>query len=115
MWGGPPGPRGTPRSRNSKNDSSSPLTAHRQSRSASGLTTAHLSRIDLGCSLAHGAFEQLDIRNPDFPAPHIQVSDPDESLIFFMLRLLDRLRAMGTAPAADLMEYGRTLRSFRRT
>jgi len=67
------------------------------------------SRIDLGCSLQHGAFEQLRI-----PATHIQVSHPDESLIFFMLRLLDRLRAMGTTPAADLMEYGRTLRSFRR-
>jgi len=76
---------------------------------------SELHRIDLGCSLQHGAFEQLDIRSPEFPSPHIQVSDPDESLIFFMLRLLDRLRAMGTTPAADLMEYGRTLRSFRRT
>jgi hypothetical protein len=28
--------------------------------------------------------------------------------------LLDRLRDLGTAPAADLMEYGRALRSFRR-
>jgi hypothetical protein len=67
------------------------------------------SSIDLGCSLKHGAFEQLHI-----PAPHIQISDPDESLIFFMLRLLDRLRDLGTAPAADLMEYGRALRSFQR-
>jgi hypothetical protein len=67
------------------------------------------SSIDLGCSLQHGAFEQLRL-----PAPHIQISDPDESLIFFMLRLLDRLRDLGTAPAADLMEYGRALRSFRR-
>ena len=30
----------------------------------------------------------------------------------FILRLLQRLREMGTAPAADLMEYGRSLRSF---
>jgi hypothetical protein len=43
----------------------------------------------------------------------VQVSTPDESLIFFVLRLLERLREMGTAPAADLMEYGRGLRSFR--
>jgi hypothetical protein len=35
------------------------------------------------------------------------VSRRDESLIFFMIRLLDRLRAMGTAPAADRMRYGR--------
>lgn len=70
---------------------------------------ASLYRIDLGCSLQHGAFEQLRI-----PNPQIQVSDPDESPIFFMLRLLDRLTAMGTTPAADPMEYGRTLRPFRR-
>jgi len=71
--------------------------------------TGHLSRIDLGCSLKHGAFEQLRI-----PSPYIHISDTDESLIFFVLRLLDRLRELGTAPAADLMEYGRSLRSFRR-
>jgi len=44
---------------------------------------------------------------------HFSTSTPDESLIFFILRLMERLRAMGTAPAADLMEYGRSLRSFR--
>jgi hypothetical protein len=59
-------------------------------------------RLDLGCSLEHGSFE-LNKK--------VQVSTPDESLIFFVLRLLERLREMGTAPAADLMEYGRTLRS----
>jgi hypothetical protein len=46
------------------------------------------------------------------PSEHIRVSIPDESLIFFILRLLERLRDMGTAPAADLMEYGRSLKSF---
>jgi hypothetical protein len=61
-------------------------------------------RIDLGCSLEHGAFEQTSLR----------ISEPSEALIFFMLRLLDRLRALGTAPTADFMEYGRSLRSFRR-
>jgi hypothetical protein len=45
-------------------------------------------------------------------SPNIHVSSPDESLIFFILRLLQRMREMGTAPAADLMEYGRSLRSF---
>jgi hypothetical protein len=62
-----------------------------------------LTRIDLGCSLQHGAFEH---------AAQLRISDPDESLIFFVLRLLDRLQAMGTAPATDLGEYGRCLRSF---
>ena len=44
----------------------------------------------------------------------VSTSTPDESLIFFILRLMERLREMGTAPAADLMEYGRSLRSFQK-
>jgi len=64
--------------------------------------SASSHRIDLGCVFQHGAFEQLYIRSLEFPSPHIQISDPDESLIFFMRSLpasglLDRLRAMGTA------------------
>ena len=89
-------------------------------------------RLDLGCSLEHGSFEyhpsiqRPKTRNPRSPrtthsnrasnggGEHgIQVSTPDESLIFFILRLLERLRQMGTAPAADLIEYGRSLHSFR--
>jgi len=61
-------------------------------------------RLDLGCALEHGSFEQTN--------KGIKVSTQDESLIFFMLRLLDRLRKLGTAPAADLMKYGQTLNSF---
>jgi hypothetical protein len=61
-------------------------------------------RLDIGCALEHGSFEQTK--------KGIKVSTPDESLIFFMLRLLDRLRQMGTAPAADLMKYGQTLNSL---
>jgi hypothetical protein len=63
--------------------------------------------LDLGCILGQGAFEALPTRS-------LRFSTPRESLIFFMLRLLDRLRAMGTAPAADLMAYGRSLESFRK-
>jgi hypothetical protein len=62
-----------------------------------------LGRLDLGCSLLHGAFEHKRT---------LRVTPPDESLIFFILRLLERLREMGTAPSADLMQYGRGLRSF---
>ena len=64
------------------------------------------NRLDLGCSLEHGSFEQ---------AKKITVSVQHESLIFFILRLLDRLRAQGTAPAADQMKYGRYLESFKIT
>jgi hypothetical protein len=61
-------------------------------------------RLDLGCSLEHGSFEQTE---------KVKVSIQEESLIFFILRLLERLRAQGTAPAADLMKYGRHLESFK--
>lgn len=61
--------------------------------------------LDLGCCLEHGSFEE---------SAALRISHRDESLIFFILRLLDRLRAMGTAPAADLMLYGRSLQSFKR-
>jgi hypothetical protein len=61
--------------------------------------------LDLGCCLEHGAFERTR---------SVRISHKDESLIFFVIRLLERLRAMGTAPAADLMLYARALRSFRK-
>ncbi|MGD0015239.1 MAG: DUF6602 domain-containing protein [Bryobacteraceae bacterium] len=44
----------------------------------------------------------------------VHFSTPDESLVFFMLRLLTRLRALGTAPAADLMAYADCLKSFKK-
>ena len=65
--------------------------------------------LDLGCCLEHGAFEQCIQKSPKT----LRVSEPAEALIFFVLRLIERLRAMGTAPAADLMQYARSLRSFR--
>lgn len=89
-------------------------------------------RLDLGCSLEHGAFEAQWHKPPvscgsknqptrssggsragNGGAKNIQISSADESLIFFILRLFDRLRQLGTAPAADLMKYGQGLRSFR--
>jgi len=57
--------------------------------------------LDLVCCLEHGTLECLRT---------VRVSRPEESLIFFILRLLDRLRAMGTAPAVDWQQYGRSLR-----
>ena len=51
--------------------------------------------LDIGCCLEHGAFEDN------------HVSAPDESLVFFIIRLLDRLRTMGTAPAIDWSAYFR--------
>ena len=63
-------------------------------------------RLDLGCALRDGSFE--------IASGALALSAANESLIYFMLRLIDRLRALGTAPAADLMAYGRTLTSFKK-
>jgi hypothetical protein len=60
--------------------------------------------LDIGCCLQYGAFEQTRT---------LRISSHDESLIFFVLRLLERLRAMGPAPAIDLVQYARSLQSFK--
>jgi hypothetical protein len=70
-------------------------------------------RLDLGCSLEHGAFERSDEKSAE-KLRTMRVSIREESLIFFILRLLERLRAQGPAPAADLMQYGQYLESFKR-
>ena len=62
-------------------------------------------RLDLGCSLRQGSFEV----GRD-AADGIQFSQPNEALIFFMLRLIQRLQQIGAAPAIDLAQYSRCLR-----
>ena len=61
--------------------------------------------VDLGCVVTGGAFES--------GKRGLRFSRPDESLICFIVRLIERLRTLGNAPAVDLMSYGRTLESFR--
>ena len=53
-------------------------------------------RLDLGCALDRGAFEYNR---------SIAISPPHQSLLFFFLCLVDRLRACGTAPAANFRTY----------
>jgi hypothetical protein len=62
------------------------------------------ARLDLGCSLEQGSFEKTT---------KLTFSIPKESLIFFILRLIERLRDQGTAPTPDMMKYGRHLDSFK--
>lgn len=64
-------------------------------------------QLDLVCCLEHGTLEYSRAGRD------VHISCAEESLIFFVLRLLERLRAMGTAPAVDWAQYGRSLRSFR--
>jgi len=67
--------------------------------------TADHTTIDLGCALRDGSF---DISWAD-GEPAIDISAADVSLMFFLMRLFGRLQALGTVPAIDLAEYGRTL------
>jgi hypothetical protein len=39
----------------------------------------------------------------------LDLSAPDTALIFFFLRLLERLQGLGTVPAMDLRRYGKVL------
>jgi hypothetical protein len=68
--------------------------------------TSGESRLDLVCALRHGAFEA--VRSPE-GGVQIDLSAPDTALIFFFLRLLERLQGLGTVPAMDLRRYGKVL------
>jgi len=61
--------------------------------------------LNLGCAVRDGAFEARLTKR----AVEVKTSTGETSLIFFVLRLLDRLQKMGTAPAIDLMKYGERL------
>ena len=62
-------------------------------------------RLDLVCALRRGSAEiQYE---PE--GPKLVRSAPDAALIFFFLRLLERLQRVGTVPAMDLLRYGRSL------
>jgi hypothetical protein len=71
-------------------------------RALASLPSPH--RIDIGCSLQHGSFERRG---------KLRISRPEESLIFFILRLLDRLRTRGPATPAKMMDYAASIHSLR--
>lgn len=66
---------------------------------------AEPGRLDLICALQHGSCE-VQYREE---APHLERSASDTALIFFFLRLLERLQSVGTVTAMDLRQYGRVL------
>jgi hypothetical protein len=61
-------------------------------------------RVDLGCVVDAGAWEI-----PRDDGCDLRVSAADKSLVFFVLRLLARLQAMGTVPAMDYDEWSSCL------
>jgi hypothetical protein len=65
------------------------------------------TRLDLGCAIGAGAFELVP-QIGEVPA-HIDTSEGDAVLMFFLLRLFGRLQAAGSPPAIDMHEYSKTL------
>jgi hypothetical protein len=57
--------------------------------------------LNLGCSVRDGSFEA----RPTKRGVEVETSTRETALIFFFLRLLDRLQKVGTVPAMDLMKY----------
>jgi hypothetical protein len=62
-----------------------------------------LRRIDLGIAL-----DALFLRHQ--PGGSCRVSEPGLQLIFFAMRLFERLQGIGTAVAVEISEYERYLR-----
>jgi hypothetical protein len=63
-------------------------------------------RLDVGCALRDGGF---DAHYPPDGPPQVHSGAPETALIFFFVKLLGRLQAMGTVPALDFEKYGRVL------
>jgi hypothetical protein len=68
--------------------------------------TSSDGRLDLLCALRHGSAE---VTYSNEGQVSLEPSAPDAALIFFFLRLLERLQGLGTVPAIDLRAYGRSL------
>jgi hypothetical protein len=58
--------------------------------------------LNLGCAVADGAFEA----ERQGRKVTVEKSAPETALVFFFLRLLERLQSLGTVPAMDLRKYG---------
>lgn len=68
------------------------------------------SSLDIGCVLNERSFV-VDATAPQHKRKRIVISDSSESLIFFFLKLLERLQRLGTAPAMEIPVYSASLRS----
>lgn len=62
--------------------------------------------LQVGCALRHGGFR---IEYAPGAEPKFEISRDDTALIFFFLKLMSRLQAMGTVAALDFDEYGKVL------
>lgn len=60
----------------------------------------------MGCALTVGTFYINSDNNK------LQISNANESLIYFFLKLFKELQRVGTVPAMDINEYGKFLSYF---
>lgn len=60
-------------------------------------------QIDIGCTINDCSFSNED--------NNLKISEKEESLIFFFLKLLNRLSKLGTVPAMSIEEYAKSLKS----
>jgi hypothetical protein len=65
-----------------------------------------MEQLDVGCALRAGGFR---IQHAPSVVPHFEISSSDSALIFFFLKLMSSLQAMGTVAALDFDEYGKVL------
>jgi hypothetical protein len=64
-------------------------------------------QIDIGCALEHGTFSMRQIDSQ----PVVEVSQPSNSLITFVMTLIRQLQTMGSAPAIDYDAYLNTIQT----
>lgn len=63
--------------------------------------------LDLGCAVEHGGF--CVVQGSEKTSPAIEHSEPGAALIYFVMRLLRLLQAVGSAPAIDYDAYLRSV------
>jgi hypothetical protein len=66
-----------------------------------------LQRLEIGCAVISGGFDIGYAGNGDII--RLDVNTRDSALVFFLMRLIHRLRRLATAPAMDFAQYEKFL------
>lgn len=66
-----------------------------------------LQRLEIGCAVRSGGFDIMYADNGDLCS--LDVNTGNSALVFFLMRLIHRLRNLATAPAMDFAQYEKFL------
>lgn len=66
-----------------------------------------LHRLEIGCAVRSGGFDIVYADNGDINSLEVNVGN--SALVFFLMRLIHRLRNLATAPAIDFAQYEKFL------